>query len=635
MLAEKTWVDKRLLEKAKKDNVKLIFDRFEEQQPQCPFGLTGVCCKVCFMGPCRITPKAQRGICGANVDLIVARNLMRGVAAGASAHTDHAKEVALALLKIAEGKTKSYQVKDTEKLRALAKLLGKNHKAPINKVAKEVALEALEDFRRQEGLFHKAEGDYMNWLHIRAPKERIALWKRLGILPISSDTEVSHAFHQTTMGNDADPTHVLLSTLKLGLVDGYGGLMMGTDIQDVIFGTPYMTKAKANLGVLKEEYVNVIVHGHVPLLSEKILEWSKKMTAQAKKVGAEGVNVVGMCCTGNELLMRQGVPFAGHVMQQELAIVTGIVDATVVDLQCIYPSLQDVIACYHTKLITTIDFVRIPGALHVKFEVETADKSAKQIIEEAIKAYTKRNKAKIMLPTDTAIAYSGFSVEAIKEAFRKVNKKNPIKPLAEAIRRGDILGIVGIVGCRNPKLRGAKFIEELTETLLKNNVLVVGTGCWAHAVAQEGMMTPEATEKYAGDGLKKVLKEVGKANGLNSLPPVLHMGSCVDCSRIPLLFNEIAEYLKKPITALPVATSAPEYATEKALAIGTSYLALGLATHVNPIPEITGSKMVMDTLTKGLESINGGKLLIGTTPDDAAKALLNHIKQKRKELGYN
>jgi len=637
MSVKNVYINKELIEKAKKDKVKLVFDRFEEQQPQCDFGLTGVCCKNCFQGPCRIIPgKQERGVCGANVDVIVARNLLRSAAAGATCHTDHAKEAILALLKIAEGKTKAYKIKDEKKLRTFAKLLGVKSTGDAKKVAKAVVLEVLEDFRRQEGLFHKTEGCCLNWMNIRATKERIETWRKLGILPVNADAETSHALHQTTMGCDADPINLLLSVLRMGLVDGYSGLNLATDMQDIIFGTPYLTKTTTNLGVLKEDYVNVIVHGHVPLLSEKVLEAAKKPAniARAKALGAKGINVVGMCCTGNELLMRQGIPMAGHVLQQELAIVTGVVDATVVDLQCIYPSLQDIAACYHTKLITTIDYVKIPGALHIKFEVENADKSAQQIIDEALKAYPKR-KRNIFIPKEKTIAYAGFSVEAIIAALSKLNKKDPLKPLIDNIANGNILGVVGIVGCRNPKLRGEPFHEELTKILLKNNILVVGTGCWAHAAAQAGLMTPEATEKYAGPKLKAVLEAIGKANGLPALPPALHMGSCVDNGRIGTLLGAIADRLKVPISALPVAGSAPEYVTEKAVAIGTYFLTLGLAVHLNPIPPVTGSKLVTKVLTQDLEKITGGKVLIGTTPEAAAKAIIQHIKRKRTGLGFD
>jgi len=635
-MPKNTFVNKRLLEKAKKENVELIFDRFEKQQPQCPWGLDGGCCKNCFQGPCRIISNkgVVKGICGATSDVIVARNLLRMCAAGASSHVDHAREVVLTLDAIVHGKAPGYRIKDKAKLRAIAKALGKPYKGPIKKVAEFVVKEALEDFRRQHGVFHiKGEGEYLNWLKINATKERQETWKKLRILPINADLEISRAQHVTTIGNDADPVSLLLQTLKIGLVDGYAGLHLATNLQDVLFGVPTLVKSEVNLGVMKEDYVNIAVHGHVPLLSEKIVEWAKKLEKEAKKVGAKGINVIGVCCTGHEVLMRHGIPHATHIIESELPIVTGALEAMVVDTQCIYPSLQDVASCYHTKIITTM-IAKIPGAVHIPFKVENADKAARQIVLEAVNNFKNRGK-NILIPKEKTELIAGFSVETILSVLSKLNKKDPLKPLIDNIINGNILGIVAVVGCRNVKLRGEKFAEKMIKILLKNNVLVVATGCIAHAAAQEGLMRPEATERFAGKTLKAVLTAIGKANGLPCIPPVLHMGSCVDNSRIEVLINTIANKLKVPIPKLPIAASAPEWMTEKALSIGIWALALGIATHFNPIPPITTSsaEVVRKILTQDLESITGGKLLLGTTPEDAAKVILEHIKKRRKELG--
>ncbi|RLE41053.1 carbon-monoxide dehydrogenase catalytic subunit [Candidatus Woesearchaeota archaeon] len=626
-----TWANSNLLKKAKR----LVLDRFEAQQPQCIFGENGICCKNCFSGPCRIIPgKADYGVCGATADVIVARNLLRHAGAGATCHTDHAKETVLALYEIAEGRASGYRIKDKDKLLLFAKKLGiKTSGRPIKAIARDLVYEILEDFRRQQGLFIKKEGTYLNWLRIRATKERIKTWAKLGILPVNADAETSHILHQTTMGCDADPVDLLLSVLRIGLVDGYSGLTLATDIQDIIFGTPMPVKSEANLGVLKEDYVNIVVHGHVPILSEKIVEWAKKLNNTAKRVGAKGINVVGVCCTGIEVLMRQGIPIAGHVLQQEMAIATGVCDLMVVDLQCIYPSVANVAQCYHTKIVTTIDYVRIPGAIHIPFEVDKADETAKKIVKLAVDNFKNRKKNKIFIPKEKAEVWAGFSVEAIIEALKKVNSKDPLKPLVHAIKSGDIYGVVGIVGCRNPKVWEMKFHEELTKLLIKRNILVVGTGCWAHAAAQEGLLMPEATEKYAGPRLKKVLKAVGQVNGLPALPPALHMGSCVDNGRIGVLLGMLADYMKVPIPMLPVSCSAPEYMAEKAVAIASFFLALGLAVHINPVPPVTGSKLVTKVLTKDLEEITGGKVLLAETPEKAAKAIIAHIRKKRKELG--
>lgn len=629
-----SWVDEKIIEKAKKDKVKLVFDRYRQQQPQCPFGSGGVCCSICHNGPCRIIPgKAEKGVCGADADLIVARNWVRHTAAGANTHSDHAKEAVGVLLKVAEGKTKAYKVTDEKKLRDFAKRLGLKSTGPVKQVAKAVALKAMEDFRRQEDFRTKEEGEYLNWIKLHASKERISTWKKLGILPINPDHETSRMLHQTHMGCDADPVHMLLTALKLGIADGYGGLHMATDMQDILFGTPMLTQSMSDLGVLKEDYVNIAVHGHVPLLSEKVVEWGKKLDKEAKKAGAKGINIIGVCCTGNEILMRHGIPLAAHEMQQEMVIATGALEAMVVDTQCIYPSVQDVASCYHTKIITTLDFVRIPGATHVPFHAENADKAAKEIIMAGVKNF-KNRPAHFYIPKKKEEVWAGFSPEMIIAALSKVDKKDPLKPLIDNIVNGNIRGVAALVGCRNPKLRGMKFGETMMKILLRNNVLVVTTGCMSHAAAHDGLMNPSAVKKYAGAELAAVLTAIGKANGLpGPIPPVLHMGSCVDNGRIETVLNAVSAKVGVPIHKLPVAASAPEYVTEKAVSIGTWALALGVTTHVNPVPPVTGSALVTKVFTQDLEGITGGKVLIGTTPEEAAKAMIEHMDKKRKELG--
>jgi carbon-monoxide dehydrogenase catalytic subunit len=615
-----SWVNQKLLDKSRKDNASFVIDRYQDQQPQCNFGLSGVCCKNCNMGPCRMTPKAGKGVCGADANVIASRNLLRTISAGACCHVEHARENALLLWKVGTGKTKAYSIKDKAKLQAFAKKLGKKN-------AKDVALEAFEDFRRQHGVFHKSEGLYLNWLRINAPKYLQEEWKKLDILPENADIETTRAQHATTMGNDADPNSLLLQCLKLGLVDGYAGLMMATDIQDILFGTPKLIKAEANLGTIKPDYINLSVHGHIPLLAEKVLEWSKKLEPEAKKAGAKGINLVGVCCQANEMVQRHGIAMAAHTMQSELALVTGAMEAMVVDAQCIYPSLASVASCYHTKLITTM-VARMPGAIHIPFKIEDADETAKKIVRVAIDNFKNRNKAKVYIPNEKMSLYSGFSVEQIVDALKKVNPKDPLKPLIDNIKSGNIKGVVAVIGCRNPKLRGQKFSETLIKKLLKENILVITTGCISHASAQEGLMKPEAV-KYCGDKLKAVLIAIGKANKIGVLPPVLHMGSCVDNSRIIRLVSEISNYTKIPISKLPIAASAPELVTEKAVAIGTNALVHGITVHVNPPLWTSGAKLV----EKQLGNLpTGGKMFYESDVDEAAKKIINIINEKRKAL---
>ncbi|GAV21972.1 anaerobic carbon-monoxide dehydrogenase catalytic subunit [Carboxydothermus pertinax] len=618
----------KLYQKAREEGIVTVFDRYEAQQPQCGFGLSGLCCRHCVQGPCRIDPFGegpQVGICGATAEVIVARNLLRQVAAGAAAHVDHAYDVLEVLEKIAEG-AESYGIKDAEKLKQVAHTLGI---ATANKTEQEIVKEMCQVIYFD---FANSSTAPMTYLKANSPKERLELWEKLGVLPRNPDREIREALHQTTMGMDADPVNLILKTLRLGLVDGFAGLKLATDLQDIIFGTPQPVVTEANLGVLKEDYVNIIVHGHVPLLSEKIVEWSRKLEEEAKKAGAKGINLAGICCTGNEVLMRQGVPLATNFLAQELAIVTGAVDLMVVDVQCIMPSLAEIAACYHTRLVTTMPIVKIPGAEHVPFNSETADTASQEIVRMAIASFQKRNPAKVYIPREKAKVVAGFSVEAIVKALAKLNPADPLKPLIDNIVSGNILGVVATVGCNNAKVKHDWFHIELVKELIKNNVLVVTTGCSAHALAKAGLMDPAAAE-LAGEGLRTVLTAIGTANDLGGpLPPVLHMGSCVDNSRIGDLVIAVANYLKVSPKDLPIAASAPEYQHEKALSIGTWAVAMGIMTHLGVIPPVLGSPKVTQILTQDAETLIGGKFYVETDPYKAAAGMIEHIKTKRALL---
>jgi len=619
-----------LLKKAAVDGIETVWDRYEAQQPQCGFGNLGVCCRHCIQGPCRIDPFGQgptKGICGATADVIVARNLLRQVAAGASAHVDHAYDAVEALELAAEGKI-DYPITDEHKLRSIAAGLGLD---AAGQDLKTLALEVVKVAYADMGSHSQKP---MQWLMAHAPKQRIAVWESLGIIPRNPDREIREALHQTTMGMDADPVNLLLATAKQGLVDGYAGLKLATDMQDILFGTPTPVVTEANLGVLKSDYVNLIVHGHVPLLSEKIVQWARALAPEAEAVGAKGIQVAGICCTGNEVLMRQGVPLATNYLAQELAIVTGAVDVMVVDVQCIMPSLAKVASCYHTELITTMPIAKIPGATHVPFSLETADEAAQEIVRKALTAYTKRDPRKVHIPDHRAKIMAGFSVEAISSALTHLDAEQPLKPLVDNIANGNILGVVATVGCNNVKVTHDIFHVEMVKELLKNNVLVVATGCSAHALAKAGLMNSEGTEQFAGASLKAVLTAIGQAAGLGApLPPVLHMGSCVDNSRIGDLVTAIAAYLGVDTASLPVAASAPEPQHEKALSIGTWAVTMGITTHLGVVPPVLGSKQVTELLTDGLTGVIGGKFYVETDPLRAAQGLIADIRVKRQALG--
>lgn len=618
----------KMLDKAFKENVENCWDRYVQQQPQCGFGELGVCCRNCLQGPCRINPfgQPQRGICGADAHTIVARNLLRSITGGVATHVDHAFEAVEIMALAAEGKV-PYEIKDEAKLKSVAGNLGIETEGKDKKaLAQELAQKLFADFGPGQ--------ETMAYLQANVPQERLEVWRNLGILPQSPDREIRRAMHETTMGVDADPTNLLLNTAKMGLVDAYSGLKLGSDIQDIVFGTPTPVKSEANLGVLEEEKVNIVVHGHVPFLSEKIVEWAQKLEFEAIAVGAKGIKISGICCTGNEVLMRQGVASAGNFLSQELAVITGAVDLMVVDVQCIMPSLPQVAACYHTKIVTTHSIGKIPGAEHVPFDAATADDDARKIVSLGIESFKQRNIAKVDIPSDNAEMWGGFSVEAIVAALSTLDQDYPLKPLVDNIANGNILGAVGIVGCNNTRFTQDHVIVGLARELVRQNVLVVVTGCAAHALGKAGLMCPAGAEKYAGSGLLAVLDAVGRSAGLGApLPPVLHMGSCVDNGRIGDLLAALADYLQVPIKDLPAAASAPELNHEKALSIGTWAVDLGLFTHIGMAPNVLGSSVVTKVLTQDLEDLVGGKFYVEADPQVAAESILAHIKAKRAALG--
>ncbi|MFN2226330.1 MAG: anaerobic carbon-monoxide dehydrogenase catalytic subunit, partial [Anaerolineae bacterium] len=460
----------RMLRLAEKGGFETAWTRLEAQQPQCGYGELGVCCRHCTMGPCRIDPFGDtgptKGVCGATADTIVARGLLRMIAAGAAAHSDHGRDIAHTLLLTAEGKGGGYEIKDEAKLHALAAEYGipTEGRSP-REIALDLARAAYAEFGNQEGPVQFTR---------RAPAKRVELWQNLGIDPRGVDREIVESMHRTHIGVDNDPVNLILHGLRTSISDGWGGSMIATELSDVLFGTPQPCKSEANLGVLKEDEVNIVLHGHEPTLSEMIVAATQdpEMIALAKELGAKGVNVVGMCCTGNEILMRHGVPVAGNFLQQELAIITGSVEAMIVDVQCIMPALPGLAGCFHTKIISTSPKAKFPGATHIEFHEEQAYDIAKGIVREAVENYANRNAGLVDIPDEKSECMVGFSVEAIVGALG-----GTLDPLLDAIKGGAIQGIVGVVGCNNPKVRHDYGHITLVKELIANDVLVVNTGC--------------------------------------------------------------------------------------------------------------------------------------------------------------
>ena len=610
----------RLLEKAEEEGIETAWHRYLLQQPQCGFGMLGICCRNCNMGPCRIDPFGygpNRGICGASADTIVARNILRMIAAGAAAHSDHCRDIVKVFRMVTEGKTKYYKITDSGKLKWLAKAYG------IEVEGKDDLEIAKELVPILEAEFGKQDEEPLRTLTALAPKKRIKVWGKAGVLPRAIDREICECMHRTHMGVDADYVSLLLHGVRTSLADGWSGSMLATILSDILFGTPKPIKSTMNLGVLKEDMVNIIVHGHNPVLSMKVVEaaMSEEMQELAKEYGAKGVNVAGMCCTGNEVLMRLGVPIAGNMLMQELAIITGAVEAIVVDYQCVMPALVDVAGCYHTKVITTEPKMHIPGALHIEFEPEHAEEVAKKIVKVAIENYPNRSKERMYIPKHKMEIVAGFSVEAILEALG-----GTLEPLVNALRDGTIKGIAGVVGCVNPKVKHNYSHVTLTKELIKNDILVVGTGCWAIAAGMHGLLSPKAA-KMAGPGLRKICEAL-------NIPPCLHMGSCVDCSRMLLAIAALADAVGVDMSELPVVGSAPEWMSEKAVSIGTYFVASGVFTHLGTVPPVLGSERVTKLLTEDVEDVVGGKFYVEPDPVKAARVMIEVIEEKRRKLGW-
>ncbi len=607
-----------MIRKAERDGVEIVWDRLEKQQPQCGYGQLGVCCKNCMAGPCRIDPFGdgpQKGVCGATADTIVARTVARMTAAGAAAHSDHGRHVVLALHEALEGNA-PYPIKDEKKLKSIAKRLGvETEGRDAQEVAEDVVKIAFNDFGKQdEKLIHFADA--------YASEKRKEVWSKAGIGPRNIDREIVEIMHRTHIGVDHEPLSLIAQGLRASLGDGWGGSLIATELQDVLFGTPQISKSEANLGVLQEDKVNIIVHGHEPVMAEKVVEaaMDPEMIEYAKSKGAAGINLAGMCCTGLELLMRDNIPIAGNYLQQELAIVTGAVEAMIVDVQCIMPALVDVARCYHTKIIDTSPIATFPGATHIKFDESRADEIAREIVKTAIDNFENRVQTKVHIPKGKSEAIGGFSVEATVEALG-----GSLAPLEDAIKSGKIRGVAGIVGCNNPKVKHNSNHIAIVNELIKNDILVIGTGCWATACAEYGIFLPEYAEN-AGEGLKAVCKALG-------IPPALNMGSCVDCSRMLVIADLMARDLGVDISDLPLVGSATEAMTEKAVSIGTYFVASGIYTHLGVVPPVMGSQEVINILTKGAMDLVGGAFFIEPNPVKAAKVMTEYIEKKRKALG--
>jgi len=609
---------------ARDKEVGLAWDRYEEMQPQCGFGQLGICCRICHMGPCRVDPFGsgpQTGICGADANAIAARNLVRMIAAGAAAHSDHGRDVTLALLEAARNPDSGYEIRDPDKLMLIAEEYGlETEGKSVREIAEAVAERTLLEFGQQEGEVKFA---------LRAPAQRLKVWREQGIMPRGVDREIVQIMHQTHIGVDADYRNLLKQGLRCALSDGWGGSMIATDLQDVLFGSPEPIRSKTNLGVLKEDHVNIVVHGHEPALSEMIVEAARdpELIARAEELGAEGINLAGQCCTGNELLMRAGIPSAGSFLHQELAVMTGATDAMVVDVQCIMPALAALSERFHTKLLTTSYKAKMPGVQHLEFHEDRALEIAKEIVSVGVENFANRDGQRVQIPAEQMDLIGGFTAEYVNTLLGGRFRPS-YRPLNDAIMTGRIRGVAGVVGCENPEIPQGYGHVEMAKELIKNDVLVLVTGCSALADARAGLLRPEMAFELAGEGLKEVCETIGA-------PPVLHVGSCVDNSRILIACaNMVAEGgLGEDISDLPVAGAAPEWMSEKAVSIGYYVVASGIYTIFGTPQNVLGAPELHKLVVEGLEDIVGARFDFEPDPIKAAHMMIAHMDKKRAELG--
>jgi carbon-monoxide dehydrogenase catalytic subunit len=606
----------QMLRKAAEDGVETAFHRAADMKA-CPIGADSACCKHCSMGPCRLSskdPYGKTGVCGATIDTIASRNFARMVASGAAAHTDHGMSMLDVFREVVQGKIKDYQIKDEQKLLDVSESVG------IETAGREIKEIAVDLYHELERTYTQVEGEIP--FVSRVPPKTLAKWRELGIVPRGAMREIMEIMHRTHMGVDQHYENMVKQCSRCALSDGWGGSMVATEISDILFGTPNPVLAAVDMGCLDEKQVNVIVHGHEPNMFESMIASvnDPKLIDEAKTAGAEGINLLGMCCSGAEVLSRHGVPHAGNFMSTETVLITGAVDA-----QCIKQGLAPLAECYGTKLFTTNPRAHIEGVDHIEFVEHHPRKCTDKVVKEAIKRF-KNRKAKVVIPQNKSMGIHGFSHEYVNYMLGGTFRASYV-PLNDNIINGRIRGVAGVVGCTNPRVRHDYVHVELVKELIRNDVLVVQTGCSQISLAKAGLMKPDASV-LAGDGLQEVCETVG-------MPPVLGLGSCVDNSRILVACAEMVKTggLGESIADLPVAGAAPEWMSEKAISIGHYFVASGVYTVFGvTFPTIAETKF-HKLLFDGLEKQGLGKWGFAADPFEMAHLMIDHIDKKREALG--
>ena len=595
------------------------FDRFDSQQPQCGFGMAGICCKICNMGPCKITSKSPKGVCGADADLIVARNLLRSAAAGAAQHGMHGREVILSLKWAAEGKL-DLPILGQQKIKDTAKAFGiKTERRSIKKIASELADILLEDMSRT------VPGDY-KIIEALGSEERKKVWKELDILPISAYHEVFEAYHKTGVGTDGDWKSIMQQFLRCGLAFTYSGVVSTSIATDGLFGVGDRVTSKVNIGALKKGYVNIAVHGHLPTLVSEIVRvgQEEKFINLAKEAGAKGIRFYGICCSGLSAMYRYaGVIPLSNAVSAELVLGTGALDLWIADVQDVFPSIMEVAKCFRTTVVTTSESARLPGAERFEYDhhhsnIGETRELAEKIVLRGIESFKDRQGIPVYIPPYEVDAEVGFSPEYVHKHY------GSMKPLYEAVKEGKILGIVNIVGCNNPKVVYEKCVIDVANALLRNNILILTNGCASFPLMKMGYCNVSGQE-HAGESLKEFLGD---------LPPVWHVGECIDNTKSSGIFAGVAGEAGKQLYEMPFAFSSPEWSNEKGIDAALGFRLMGINSYHCVEAQIHGSKNVIEFLKEGTKEMLGSVMVVDTNPDSLGEKIVADIIEKRKALGW-
>lgn len=604
-----------------------VFDRFAQQQPiQCKFCMEGLSCQLCANGPCRISDKVPRGTCGVDAHTMVARNFMyRHVTIGTSANIFHCHQAARTLKAAGEHPESGLKIRDAEKLKKYADMAGLDANKPIKELAVDFANWVMADIHSPFHIPSKAVEAF-------APAKRKELWNKLGLFPGGGYSEVAFAQTQCMTNFNSDPVEFLLRSVRLGIANEYQGLFLLDIIQEILMGTQKIEMKQQNMGLLKENMVNIITNGHMPLLAHVALEMasSDEWQQKAKDAGAEGIQMLGHVCEGQQLINYDGTHNQkayggqeGEWLSEEYLFATGVVDLFMFDYNCTIPTLPVYAKRFGTKLLSTHPVIKLQGTETLDFVPEKMKEQAAKALDKAIEAFKDRKaqNRKVYIPKHVSDCMVGFSTESVREALG-----GTFKPLIDQIVNGNIRGIATIVGCTTARYgQGGSNIFKITQGLIKNNILVLSGGCTSSVMEYTGLTNPKAAEE-CGEGLKAVCKQLG-------IPPVLTYGACVDIGKMTHTAKELADTLNVDTNMLPLVIGAPEYLEQKAVADACTAVALGWLVHVAPVPSITGSSVVVDTLTRTTETLGLGKVVVEMDAEKTIQIYVDHIEKKRKELG--